>query len=279
MKNARLDRNRLLIGTYCLQPYARSEEHIRALADANIDFLCAAPAEKDLLDLCERYGIGVFATGVLPAWWGGDGDGAGRLAEAAPLSSYEKARADFVDHPAIWGLDMGDEPSALDFPHYGLLMEAMKRLFPEHFPYLNLYPSYASVAENSTGQRKSQLGVPTYREYIDEYVRHVRSDYICYDYYMYSASIHGAYENLRIVSDACRRTGRDLWIVLQVNSVRPEEWITLNQLRHQAYTALAFGARSVNWACWTAGWWHNEVLDDMGRKTRSLQFFVHSLSS
>ncbi len=268
MSSEHLDRSRLLIGTYCLQPYARSEAHIRALADAGVDYLCATPADENLLNLCEKYGIGVFATGVLPSWWGGDGDNAGTLASTVPVSLYEEAAKRLQDHPALWGLDMGDEPSALDFPHYGRLFDAAKRLFPRHFAYLNLYPNYASVPENTEGQRRSQLGVPTYQAYIDEYARCVKSDYICYDYYMYATSVAGAYENLRVVANKCRETGRDLWIVLQVNSNRPEEWMTLPQLRHQAYTALAFGARSINWACWTAGWWHNQVLDDAGRPTR-----------
>ena len=268
MSGERLDRNKLLIGTYCLQPYARSEEHIRMLADAGVNYLCATPAEGPLLDLCEKYGIGVFATGVLPAWWGGDGDNAGRLAGNVPVSLYEEAARRFEDHPALWGVDMGDEPSALDFPHYGRLFEAAKRLFPRQLPYLNLYPNYASVPENTASECRSQLGVPTYQAYIDEYARCVMSDYICYDYYMYSTSIPGAYENLRVVADKCRETGRDLWIVLQVNSNRPEEWMSLSQLRRQAWMALAFGAKSINWACWTAGWWHNQVLDEAGRPTR-----------
>jgi len=162
---------------------------------------------------------------------------------------------------------MGDEPSALDFPHYGKLFEAMARLFPKQFPYLNLYPNYASVAWNTDSQTVSQLGTPTYPEHIARYTECIDTDYICYDHYMYSKTVAGAYENLRVVADRCRATGRDLWIVLQVNSLWPEKWVTLPQLRHQAYTALAFGAKAINWACWTAGWWHNQVLDDQGRPT------------
>ena len=267
MGNWRFDRKKLLIGTYCLKEYAFSEAHVRMLADAGIDFICAAPADKDLLDRCEKYGIGIFATGILPAWWGGDGDRAGQLAEAAPVSSYEEAAKNFVDHPAIWGLDMGDEPSAVDFPHYGELFRAMARLFPGHFPYLNLYPNYASVAWNTDSQTVSQLGTATYKEHIERYTDCIDNDYICYDHYMYSKTVTGAYENLRIVADRCRETGRDMWIVLQVNSLWPEKWVTLPQLRHQAYTALAFGARAINWACWTAGWWSNQVLDDQGKPT------------
>jgi len=58
-----------------------------------------------------------------------------------------------------------------------------------------------------------------------------------------------------------------MWIVLQVNSNRPEQWITENELRFQAYTAMAFGAENIIWACYTAGWWYNQVLDGAGEKT------------
>ena len=37
--NKRMDRTKLNIGTYILQPYARSEAHIKDLADAGVDFV------------------------------------------------------------------------------------------------------------------------------------------------------------------------------------------------------------------------------------------------
>ena len=258
---------RLLIGAYCLADYARSDEHVRGLKDAGIDFLCAVPADRALLDLCARYGIGVYASGVLPPWWGGKGENAGALARKVPLQLYDKAAQGFVPHPAIWGLDLGDEPSALDFEHYGRLVERFKQLFPGLTPYLNIYPNYAVVAATTDEERRAQLGAPDYAAYIDEYARLVDTDYICYDHYMYSATVAGAYENLRIVADKCRATGRELWVVLQVNSSRPDTWLELHHLRHQAFTALAFGAVRVTWACWTAGWWYNNVLDERGEPT------------
>ena len=131
-----------------------------------------------------------------------------------------------------------------------------------------MYPNYASVAKNNAQQTVNQLGTPTYAEHIDRYCENIAADYICYDFYMYSASVAGHYENLRIVADACRKSGRSLWIVLQVNSNKPEIWISENQLRAQAYSSMAFGAENIIWACYTAGWWHNQVLDDKGNKTQ-----------
>lgn len=265
--NTRMDRSRLNIGVYHLRPYARTEQHVRDLRECGVDFVICMDDDRPTLDLFEKYHVGAIVTGILPGWWGGDGDNAGKLADTNPMEKYEKAAASFADHPAVWGIDCGDEPSALDFPYYGKVMRRVDELFPKQFGYLNLYPNYASVAVNTGAETINQLGTPTYAEHIDEYIKNVGTDYICYDFYMYSASVAGAYENLEIVADACRKTGRSMWIVLQVNSNRPEEWISENQLRIQAYSAMAFGAENIIWACYTAGWWHNQVLDENGEKT------------
>ncbi len=265
----RMDRNRLNIGAYTLQDYARTERHVREVKECGIDFIIGVPNDRPLMDLFQKCGVGAVVNGIVPGWWGGDGDNAGKMKDACPLDIYREAGKNFADHPAIWGIDIGDEPSSLDFPHYGKVYKTVEQAFPAAvFPYLNLYPNYASVAENSDSQKVNQLGTTTYGEYIDKYCECFPSDYICYDYYQYAAGVPGHYENLRIVADACRRTGRSLWIVLQVNSSKPELWITENQLRIQANSALAFGAENIIWACYTQCWWHNQVLDDKGEKTQ-----------
>ena len=277
--NTRMDRTKLQIGAYILQPYARTERHIREIKECGVDFSVCINDDRPALDRFAKYGLGAIVSGIVPGWWGGDGSNAGRLAERNPLEKYEAAAAGFTDHPAIWGIDVGDEPSALDFPHYGRVTALTERLFPHQFAYLNLYPNYASVAENSASQTVNQLGTATYEEHIRQYCENVGLDYLCYDFYMYSltddrtslAGVCRAYDNLRVVSDACRATGRAMWIVLQVNSNRPEEWIGLDQLRFQAYSAMAFGAEVVTWGCYTAGWWHNQVLDDRGEKTEQYE--------
>ncbi|MBR6740028.1 MAG: hypothetical protein IKM04_03060 [Clostridia bacterium] len=265
--NKRFDRSKLNLGVYCLAPYARTEKHIREIAESGLDFVIGVNYDKPTLDLFEKYGIGGFVNGIVPGWWGGDGDNAGKFASTHPIEVYEQKASEFVDHPAIWAIDVGDEPSALDFPHYGKVMATVDRLFDNQFAYLNLYPNYASVAQNTADQTVSQLGTATYEEHIAKYCECVESDYICYDFYLYSIDVTRACENLRIVADACLKSGRSMWIVLQVNHNRPEVWISADNMRFQAYTAMAFGAENITWACYTAGWWHNQILDDKGEKT------------
>ena len=265
--NRRMDRNRLNIGVYHLKPYARTEAHIKDLADCGIDFVICMDNDRPALDLFHKYGVGAIVSGIVPGWWGGDGNNAGTMATANPMEKYVAAAASFVDHPAIWGIDVGDEPSALDFPHYGRVMDYVNRAFPNQFAYLNLYPNYASVSQNNAEQTVNQLGTPTYAEHIQRYCECVPANYLCYDFYLYSINVTKHYENLRVVADACRNTGRSMWIVLQVNSNKPAEWMSENNLRFQAYTSMAFGAENINWACYTAGWWHNQMLDGEGNKT------------
>lgn len=269
--NTRLDRSRLNIGAYYLAPYAGTDAHVRDLAACGIDVVINMRHDRAALDLLHRYGVGAVVSGIVPSWFGGDGSNAGTMEASNPLSRYDSAADAFTDHPAIWGIDAGDEPSSLDFPHYGRVIERIRLRFPHQFAYLNIYPCYALKGSNTAEDIRRQLGTGTYAQYIERYVQCVPTDYICFDYYLYSASLSGLYESLCTVSDACRQAGRSLFMVLQVNSSHPEVWISERQLRFQAYSALCFGAEMVIWACYTAGWWHNHVLDRQGGKTEQYE--------
>ena len=269
--NTRIDRKRLLIGTYILDKYARTEEHVKQLKEAGIDLVvCLRDADKNILDLLDKYGIGCVLCGVVPGWWGGDGENAGTMCEVNTLDRFVDGAANFVDHPAVWMIDIGDEPSARDFDHIARIVSKMEELFPRQLSYLNLYPNYASVAENSASQALNQLGTVNYAEHILEYVEKVPLPYISYDFYVYAMGIGGLakmYENFDVVAKACRETGRDFWYIPQCNGRNETDFTSANQMRFQAYCALCYGAAAINWACWTAGWWCNFILDSRGSKT------------
>jgi hypothetical protein len=139
--------------------------------------------------------------------------------------------------------------------------------------YLNLYPNYASVVQNTGNQTVNQLGTTTYAEHVAEYCRHVPLDYISYDFYPYVAPagfdgfLSKCYDNFILVADACRRTGRGFWYIPQVNSHEGQPPSSENRLRFQAFAAMSFGAEAITWACWCKGWWTNNVLDAAGVQT------------
>ena len=176
--NKRMDRSRLNIGVYHLKPYARTEAHIKEVADCGIDFVVCMDDDRPALDLFSKYGVGAIVSGIVPGWWGGDGNNAGTMATVNTWDKYKAAAAAFTDHPAIWGIDVGDEPSALDFPYYGQVIDYVNSAFPNQFPYLNLYPNYASVSQNNAEETVNQLGTPTYAEHIRRYCECIPSDYL-----------------------------------------------------------------------------------------------------
>lgn len=265
--NTRFDRSRLNIGAYVLQPYARDEKHIKEIKECGIDMIIDMGYDIKTLEIFSKYGIGAIVRGATPGWWGGNGV-SGKCAEINPLEIYDECAKKYVDHPAIWGISIGDEPSALDIPHFGRILHKVENIFPCRFAYLNLYPNYATVAQNTLDETKSQLGTKTYEEYVRVYCESVPADYISYDYYVYATkNLAGCLDNFRIVTDAARKYGKRFMYIAQVNSQNPAEIVTVNQLRFQAFSAMSFGAEDISWGCYTGGWWHHNVLDEKGEKT------------
>ena len=84
-KSGRMDRSRMNIGVYHLRPYARTEAHIKDLAECGVDFVICMENDRPALDLFQKYGVGAILSGIVPGWWGGMGDNAGTLKDVYPL--------------------------------------------------------------------------------------------------------------------------------------------------------------------------------------------------
>ena len=250
-------------------------ERIREMRECGIDTLIPGRnGETNTFDLLRANGIDTVVRDIVPGT-GGDLDRGAPLARRRPLEVYDSAAKQFVPHPAVTGIDIGDEPPATDMPYLGLVAERVSELFPGRFPYLNLYPNYASHVEVGADKARSQLGTATYDEYIDEYVKWLPLNYICYDFYYPTIKKGGRnwimrqyYANLETVANAARRTGRHMCNILLVAS-RPTNpvYTRENELRFQAYSAMAFGTSMIGWCCYGGGWWTNWVVDVQGRTT------------
>jgi len=275
----RFDRSKLNIGVWRFGQYLRDEVHVRELADCGVDIACMTSGENDaeILDLFQKYGIGCFFArngkhDKMPYW--GIWRPRGQMHVENPISAYEAAAPTFRDHPAIWALIVCDEPNALDFPHIGKVVKRLQEIIPgNRVMFMDLNPCWGELLKvTETNMTKTILGTRTYREYIDSYCRHVPVDYISYDFYPYSQDekrmVPQWFDNLGIVADACRRNRKSLWIAPQVNSYTPDRWTSENQLRFQAFSAMAYGVEQINWACWNYGWWTNQVIDAHGARTQ-----------
>ena len=263
--------NKFHIGTYYFQKNARTEQGVKDLSESGIDVVFCLDNDREMLDLFNKYGVSAIVSGIVPGWFGGHGDNAGTMAETNKREKYIDGINAFVDHPAIVGIDAGDEPSSLDFPHYGQMLNLMKELAPTKVPYLNIYPSYAMLASNSPEQTIKELGVPTYQEYIDAYAKYVDIPYISFDHYYLTSSPDRLFSDLKINANYCKEYGKSLFYVGQVNSLDPEHYVTEAELALQAFGAMAHGAKAVSWACYSKGWWSHNVLDSDGNKTEQYE--------
>lgn len=260
------DRSRLTIGTYCLHPAGRTEANMKDMKACGIDFVLDDFADDPKsAQMLASLGIGVAASGRFPAYWGGDVKVNGNLAKIAPLERYEKALSVYRPTPVDVMVNIGDELSALDFPHVGRVVSRLAERGLRQTPYFNLHP-----AIHQDGNVVRYYGASNYVDYIAAYVRHVPLDYISFDIYPYQFrdrpewGFARFFDNMRIVSDACRDSGRAFWYIPQANAQQPQDNVTANKMRYQAYAALAFGAEALTWACWMKGWWTNNILDENG---------------
>lgn len=264
-----MDRSQFNIGVYYLKKSHRSEQMIVDMKDCGIDFVIYYFIhDKVTQGLLVEHGMGCVEKDVVPEYWGGDTNVNGNIAKRCPIERYVNSVKSHAFTPAEWMFSVGDELSALDFPHLGEALRAIHKIQPDVPAYLNLHPCW-QAKENV----QRYYGVTNYQEYIQAYCRELPLDYISYDHYPYQWmgrhdwAFARYFENFRIVADACTATGRSFWLVPQVNTFDLSIDMTEDKLRYQAFAAMAFGAESLAWACWSPGWWKNNVLDDDGNKT------------
>ena len=247
-----MDRSKLIIGAYYFDKSLWDDEHIKQVADAGIQFLVGVPAEQPLLDLCEKYGIKIIATSTFPCWWGGTGETGGTYCKSMPFEKFDEIAENYKRHPAIWGDYPIDEPNDKDFDYMGRIISRYCEKLPGLLPFINLHPYYEDI------RCTAWLGAP-YRKYLAEYLGYIPNDYVAFDIYPYSnrqvytpTFLYG----FDINADACRRAGRDLWVIVQAGAWKPEDMLDEYQLRLQVNIALTYGARCIMYASWSKGWWN-----------------------
>jgi hypothetical protein len=151
----------------------------------------------------------------------------------------------FMNHPAIAGYMLRDEPNRSDFPQLGEWVKKIRAIDDKHFCYLNLFPNYAT---------EQQLGTKTYQEHVDLFVAEVPVQVISFDHYPVVGDSLRAnwYENLEIISEAARKAGKPFWAFSLSVAHGPYPVPTIPQMRLQVYSDLAYGAQGIQYfTYWT----------------------------
>ncbi len=151
----------------------------------------------------------------------------------------------FMDHPAVSGYMLRDEPNRSDFPELAEWARKIRKTDDNNFCYLNLFPNYAS---------EEQLGTKTYKEHVDLFVREVPVQFISFDHYPILGDSLRAnwYENLEIISEAARESAKPFWAFALSVAHGKYPVPTLAQLRLQVFSDLAYGAQGIQYfTYWT----------------------------
>ena len=177
---------------------------------------------------------------------------------------------------AVLGYAIMDEPGTAAFPKLAKAVAAVKKYAPGKLAHINLYPNYATLGAPDT----SQLGAPTYHEYLERFVREVQPQFLCYDNYMveFSDDLRDAgkaalyYTNLLEVRRVAREHRLPFWNVVCCNQIRKMTPIpSPANLAFQAYTTLAAGGRGITWFKYHQDAYAYAPIDRAGRKTETWQ--------
>jgi len=195
-----------------------------------------------------------------------------KLSAAEIDSRVQKAVSVFGKSAAIIGYYLIDEPGVQLFPGLGHAVAAVEKYAPGKLAYINLYPNYATLGAPNL----SQLGTKSYAEYLEQYVRVVKPQFISWDNYKVQYSMDFAdgnvassyYRNLLDVRRVALEHGLPFWHIVSSNQIRDFTTVpSPANLLFQAYTSLAAGAASVSWYTYHSRGYGYAPIDPAGHRT------------
>lgn len=169
----------------------------------------------------------------------------------------EKTVKKFMNHPAVAGYFLRDEPSKSEFSDLAAWAKRIQSVDNKHFCYVNTLPNYAENWQFETATVQDSLTSTNYREYLSTFIKEVPMQFITYDAYCIIGDSLRAnyYESLEIMAEETSKVGKNFWaFALTTGSSLPVNFPppTLAELRLQIYSILAYGAQGVQYfTYWT----------------------------
>ncbi len=245
-------------------PPGKTFEQYRLYRDAGFTHINIA--DEQILSIADRLGLTAFYFLGTPD--PATPDGRRKIDQAIAIASR---------HRSCVGYYIKDEPNASMFPLLARITAYIKkhdrrtirvRSWPSGrtttpIAYINLFPTYATPR---------QLGVPTYPQYVEDFVRIVKPQVLCYDNYpcVGRDGWRGDYYlNLEIVRDVARKNRLPMWAFIIISSHGPYRMPTRTDLTLQGFSLLAYGARGIYY--YTYGrprGYRCSIVDEHGQPTR-----------
>lgn len=177
------------------------------------------------------------------------------------------------NHPAVFGYYLRDEPKAAYFPGLAKVAGIVKELHPGAWPYINLFPNYASPIA---------LGAPTYDEYVEQFVAACQPTILSYDHYALMAGTElrpEYFANLESIRRAALKHKLPFWNIVLASAHFNYREVTSADFRFQAYTSLAYGARGLAYFKYftpAVGNYRNAPVDQFGNETPTWYSMQHT---
>lgn len=157
-------------------------------------------------------------------------------------NTWNGKHRDYLNTSVTWGHILQDEPTSLYFHRLAARTQDYLALAPEKIPFVNLYP--ISVGAD-------YLQAESYQDYVVRFLETVQPSYTSFDIYPLETSgriMENYFVNLDVFSRACKAHQADFGVYIQSVSFNENKRTpTEAEMRWQAYNALAFGARGIQY--------------------------------
>ena len=226
-------------------------EHYREMRDAGFDYSFAHIYNYEdaiqALDLCAQVGMkSIFMCPEL---------------EREP----EETVRGVMNHPGLGGYFLRDEPDNASMDGLGAWARRIESVDSLHPCYLNLLPCFVFTPEG-------------YEEHLRLFTEKVNLPQISFDHYPINDSDGHVflnprwYENLELVRAECLRTGKPFWAFALSTAHTPYPIPTIDHLRLQMYSNLAYGAQVLQyftyWNPGTENWnFHQAPITSEGQRS------------
>ncbi len=170
----------------------------------------------------------------------------------------EKTVMRLKEHPALAGYHLRDEPCATDFPVLAEWAKRIRSVDREHGCYINLFPNYATREQLLGKGATLEPGQDPYEEYLRKFLKTVPVSYLSFDHYPIlvvegiRAMRPNWYQNLEVVARVSADAGIPFWAFAMVVAHDPYPVPTVEELRLQMFSNLAYGAQTLQYFTY----WH-----------------------
>ncbi len=170
----------------------------------------------------------------------------------------------FMNHPALIGYFLRDEPVRKDFADLGDWAKKITAIDNKHFCFVNLIASI-----NTT--KTDALGTASYAEYVSTFGKEVPTKLLSFDFYpILTEGIHESwYDGLAIFSAEAKKLNTPFWAFALASSYNELHPIPdIPALRLQQYSNLAYGAQGLEyWAYWMSQGLRSAPIGIDGKRT------------